>query len=77
MGFSRMAFWTRIHDIYSLQVRDGLVENMKHIKLGDPTDFSTFTSAVIDDKAFQRIKGYIDHAKSNLKILSGGGYDNK
>lgn len=41
-------------------------------------DFTSFTSAVIDDKAFSRITSYIDHAKSskNLTILGGGQYDN-
>ncbi|XP_055313134.1 delta-1-pyrroline-5-carboxylate dehydrogenase, mitochondrial [Sitodiplosis mosellana] len=53
-----------------LQLRDSL-------KIGDVNDFSSFTSAVIDDKAFARIKSYIDHARnsSNLEILGGGTYD--
>lgn len=53
-----------------LQLRDSL-------KIGDVTDFSSFTSAVIDDKAFVRIKSYIDHARrsSNLEIIGGGTYD--
>lgn len=50
---------------------------MKQIKLGDVQDFSTFTSAVIDEKAFNRISGYINHAKKNLKIWQGGNYDKK
>ncbi|KAF3855546.1 hypothetical protein F7725_016269 [Dissostichus mawsoni] len=39
--------------------------------------FSTFFSAVIDDKSFARIKKWLDHAKSspNLKIIAGGNYD--
>lgn len=47
------------------------------LKIGDVTDFSSFSSAVIDDKAFARIKSYIDHARSssNLEILGGGQYD--
>lgn len=51
-------------------MRDGL-------KVGDAADFSSFTSAVIDDKAFARIKSYIDHARNskNLEILGGGEYD--
>lgn len=35
-------------------------------------------SAVIDDKAFARIKAYIDHAKSGAdgaKVILGGSYD--
>lgn len=53
-----------------LRLRDSL-------KIGDVTDFSTFTSAVIDDKAFKRIKSYIDHAKSSpaLEIIGGGKCD--
>lgn len=45
--------------------------------MGDPTDFSIFMGAVIDDKAFKRITSYIDHAKSspNLEIIAGGEYD--
>lgn len=47
------------------------------LKVGDVTDYSSFLSAVIDDKAFARIKSYIDHARtsSNLEILGGGQYD--
>lgn len=47
------------------------------LKIADVTDPTTFTSAVIDDKAFARIKSYIDHARSspNLEIIGGGEYD--
>lgn len=53
-----------------MQLRDSL-------KIGDVTDFSSFTSAVIDDKAFARIKSYVDHARNspNLEIIGGGQYD--
>lgn len=49
------------------------------LKIGDPTDPKSFTSAVIDDKAFARIKSYIDHAKNspNLEIIGGGKYDDR
>lgn len=58
-------------------IKEGLVEIHKTLCIGDPTDFSAFASAVIDDKAFKRIASYIDHAKSspNLKIVAGGKYD--
>jgi len=38
------------------------------------TEFDTFMSAVIDRKSFDRIKGYIERAKSspNAEILAGG-----
>lgn len=47
------------------------------MKVGDVTDFSTFMGAVIDAKAFARIKSYIDHAKNskNHEIIAGGCYD--
>lgn len=53
-----------------MQLRDSL-------KVGDVSDFSSFSSAVIDDKAFARIKSYIDHARNsaNLEIIGGGQYD--
>ena len=45
---------------------------MKEIKVGDVTDFRNFMGAVIDEKAFTKISGYIDDAKRNARILSGG-----
>ena len=59
------------------QVKEGLAETQKTLKVGDVQDFSNFMSAVIDKKAFDRISGYIDHAKSspNTKIVAGGTYD--
>uniref|UniRef100_A0A914CFX0 Multifunctional fusion protein n=1 Tax=Acrobeloides nanus TaxID=290746 RepID=A0A914CFX0_9BILA len=50
----------------------------KEIKVGSVQDGSIFMSAVIDDKAFARIKAYIDHAKSGAdgaKVILGGTYD--
>lgn len=43
--------------------------------MGDPTDFSTFMTAVIDAAAFERIEGYVKHARKSLRILGGGGCD--
>ena len=45
--------------------------------MGDVSDFENFMSAVIDKKAFERISGYIQHAKSgpNTKIIAGGNFD--
>lgn len=55
------------------------MEKRNQLKIGDPTHYENFTGAVIDDKAFKRIKGYIDHAKnsSNLKIVGGGKCDDR
>lgn len=59
------------------KVKEGLIREQQKLTVGDVSDFKTFMGAVIDEKAFNRIKSYIDHAKSsqNLKILAGGGYD--
>ena len=57
--------------IILLQVKEGLVEVQKTLKMGDVADFDNFMSAVIDQKAFDRISGYLKHAKSgpNTKIV--------
>lgn len=42
-----------------------------------PKDLQIFTSAVIDAAAFQRIKEYIEHARSSsdIDVLAGGKCD--
>lgn len=59
-------------------IKQGLLKERANLKIGDPSDFSVFAAAVIDDKAFARITGYISDAKNNPKnkILGGGEYDN-
>ncbi|MBI5853531.1 MAG: L-glutamate gamma-semialdehyde dehydrogenase [Planctomycetes bacterium] len=61
------------------QVRDRLVAEVKQIKVGPSEDFSCFMNAVIDQKAFRDITGYIAHAKSSSdsKILAGGESDSR
>ncbi|XP_039559094.1 delta-1-pyrroline-5-carboxylate dehydrogenase, mitochondrial [Passer montanus] len=59
-------------------IKEKLLEEHGKIKVGDPTqDFGTFFSAVIDDKSFARIRGWLQHARSspNLTVLAGGGCD--
>lgn len=59
------------------KIKEGLVETQKSIKMGDVQEFDSFMSAVIDEKAFKRISGYIDAAKASndTEIIAGGGYD--
>merc|ERR1712179_531718 len=59
------------------EVKEGLVETQKSLKMGSVTEADSFMSAVIDRKAFDRISGYIEHAKNspNCNIVAGGGYD--
>lgn len=54
-----------------------LLELRDSLKIGDVNDFSSFASAVIDDKAFARITSYVDHAhaSNDVEVLGGGKYD--
>ncbi len=54
-------------------VRDRCVAMINDIKMGDIQDFRNFMGAVIDKRSFEKISGYLDHAKKNAKISAGGG----
>jgi 1-pyrroline-5-carboxylate dehydrogenase len=43
------------------------------ITMGDVRDFRHFMGAVIDEKSFKKIGEYIDDAKKNATIITGGG----
>jgi 1-pyrroline-5-carboxylate dehydrogenase len=59
------------------KVKERVLTMMAAIKVGDPADFTNFMGAVIDRKAFTKIREYIDGAKSDAKakVLFGGGCD--
>ncbi len=56
------------------RVKERLVDEVNAIKMGTPVDFRNFVAAVIDEPSFNRIMGYIDHAKNSneAEILAGG-----
>jgi len=58
-------------------IKDSYIHEVESLKQGDVRDFSNFVSAVIDRKAFESIKGYIDRAKADpgCTIVTGGTYD--
>jgi 1-pyrroline-5-carboxylate dehydrogenase len=58
-------------------VREKLLADIKSLKMGTTEDFSNFVNAVIDERAFDKISGYIAQAKKddNVEILIGGGCD--
>jgi 1-pyrroline-5-carboxylate dehydrogenase len=58
-------------------VREHALEMMEQIRVGDVRDFRNFMGAVIDRHSFDKIRGYIDHAKSadGVEIVAGGTYD--
>ena len=59
------------------EVRDRMVEMMRTIGMGDVADFRNFMGAVIDARAFARIRGAIDQAKrdAGVQVIAGGGTD--
>lgn len=59
------------------EVKSLLIEQVNSFKMGSPEDTSNFINAVIDEKAFTKISGYIDYVKSqdDAEIIAGGNYD--
>src|SRR5436309_1042273 len=57
------------------KVRDRVLAMLAEVKMGDPADFRNFMGAVIDRKAFDKIREYLEAAKHapGVKILAGGG----
>lgn len=58
-------------------IRRKMDKNMRLIKKGDVKDFCNFVNAVIDEKAFKNITGYIEKAResADAEIVMGGTYD--
>ena len=58
-------------------VRKYLLDDLKSFKMGGPEDFGNFINAVIDEKAFDSIAGYIEQARKNPmnEIIAGGKCD--
>ncbi|MES2797529.1 MAG: L-glutamate gamma-semialdehyde dehydrogenase [Bacteroidota bacterium] len=54
-----------------------LEKELKSMKMGGTEDFGNFINAVIDERAFDKIAGFIDAAKKSDKVtvISGGNYD--
>ncbi|MFM7387929.1 MAG: aldehyde dehydrogenase family protein, partial [Bacteroidota bacterium] len=46
------------------EVKKSLVEQVSSFKMGSPADTFNFVNAVIDERAFQKIAGYLDYCKS-------------
>lgn len=58
-------------------IKTAVIKDVNSFKMGSPEDTSNFVNAVIDDRAFKKLSGYIDQAKkdSDAEIIIGGGYD--
>ena len=59
------------------EIKKELVSQVSSFKIGPPDDFTNFINAVIDEKAFDKITGYIDHIRESkdAEIIVGGKYD--
>lgn len=57
--------------------KDKLAEQMGRIQVGPVTDFTNFVNAVIDEKSFDNIDGYISRAESSedAEVIIGGTRD--
>ena len=54
-----------------------LIEETASLAMGDPRDFRNFMTALIDERAFEKVTGYIERARgsSDAEILVGGESD--
>jgi len=59
------------------EVKNQVVADVNSFKMGSPEDFGNYINAVIDERAFDKIAGFIDHIKAadDAEIIAGGGYD--
>jgi 1-pyrroline-5-carboxylate dehydrogenase len=59
------------------EVQEKLLQDLKSFKMGGPEDFGNFINAVIDERAFKKITGFIDRAKEHddVEVIAGGNYD--
>ena len=58
-------------------IKESVIKDVKSFKMGSPGDSSNFINAVIDNRAFKKLSGYLDQAKKDkdAEIIVGGGYD--
>ena len=67
-----------IPDNLAAAVKQKLVDGVKSFKMGSVEDFSNFVNAVIDERSFNKITGYLDKVKADpakATILVGGNSD--
>jgi 1-pyrroline-5-carboxylate dehydrogenase len=59
------------------RIRGDLLDQVAGIPMGDVADFRNFMGAVIDEKSFDDISGYVEHARGSrdAEVLVGGECD--
>lgn len=57
-------------------IQQGLINEIKTLKMGPTEDFSNFVNAVIDEKAFDKITAYIKQSQKDdgVEVVVGGGF---
>jgi 1-pyrroline-5-carboxylate dehydrogenase len=56
------------------RVQEKMLADIRTLRMGDVRDFRCFVNAVIDERSFKKIAGYLDQARasSEVKALAGG-----
>lgn len=59
------------------EVKEYMLEDLASMKMGGTEDFTNFINAVIDEKAFDKISGYIAKAEEaeGVEVIAGGNFD--
>ncbi|AEI47905.1 L-glutamate gamma-semialdehyde dehydrogenase [Runella slithyformis] len=59
------------------EVKEYMIADLASMKMGGTEDFSNFINAVIDEKSFDKIAGYIENAKKDprVTVIAGGNHD--
>lgn len=59
------------------EVKKYLIADLKSMKMGPTEDFTNFINAVIDEKSFDKLAGYISAAKKDktVEVIAGGKCD--
>ena len=52
-------------------------DQLSHVKMGPPEDFTNFVNAVIDEASFNKLKGFIEQARIDVdaRVIFGGNCD--
>ena len=58
-------------------IKEETLKQVESFKMGSPEDTSNYVNAVIDEKSFDKIAGYIDYINesSDAEFITGGKYD--
>jgi 1-pyrroline-5-carboxylate dehydrogenase len=56
------------------RIQEKMIADLKTVSMGDVRDFKNFVNAVIDERSFKKISGYLDFAKSasDARVIAGG-----